>query len=70
MPDAEIVETSGIASESLVDLLDRVLDPGAVVAGDLMISVAGVDLLYLNLRLLIGSVESLQTLANSPDGTP
>ncbi len=43
---------------ALVDLLDRVLNKGVVVAGDLVISVADIDLLYLDLRLLITSVET------------
>ncbi len=43
----------------LVELLDRVLDTGVVVVGDLQLSVAGVDLVYINLRLLITSSEKL-----------
>lgn len=42
---------------TLVDLLDRVIDRGVVVSGDLVISLAGVDLIYLNLRLLLCSAE-------------
>lgn len=44
---------------SLCEALNRVLDTGAVVMGELVISVAGVDLLYLNLNLLLCSVETL-----------
>jgi hypothetical protein len=44
---------------SLCDSLNRVLDTGAVVMGELVISVAGVDLLYLNLNVLLSSVETL-----------
>jgi hypothetical protein len=40
---------------SLVDVLDRVLDKGAVIAGDVTISVADVDLVRLHLRLVLGS---------------
>lgn len=42
----------------LSELLNRVLDKGVVVSGELTISVAGVDLIYLGLDLLLTSVES------------
>jgi hypothetical protein len=38
---------------TVLDLLDRVLDRGIVLAGNLTISVAGVDLLFLDLQLVI-----------------
>lgn len=44
---------------SLCEALDRVLHKGAVVAGDVTISVAGVDLLYLRLQLVLTSVEKM-----------
>ncbi len=43
---------------SLCEALDRVLNKGAVVCGELTISVANVDLLYLSLQLVITSVET------------
>lgn len=43
---------------SLVDLLDRVVHRGVVVSGQVVISVAGIDLIYLDLRLLLTSVEN------------
>lgn len=42
---------------SLCETLDRVLNKGVVVAGEVVIAVAGVDLIYLNLRLLLTNVE-------------
>ena len=45
-------------SSSLCELLDRVLNTGVVVMGEIVISVAGVDLIYLNLQLLLTSVET------------
>lgn len=45
---------------SLAELVNRVLDKGAVVSGDVVISVAGVDLVYVGLRLLVASVESMR----------
>jgi len=45
-------------SSSLCELLDRVLNTGVVVVGEIVFSVAGVDLIYLNLQLLLTSVET------------
>jgi hypothetical protein len=47
----------------VVDLLDRVIDAGAAVSGDVIISLAGVDLIRLDLRLLLAGVNSI---ANGP----
>ena len=45
-----------LAQTSLVDLLDRLLGAGVVVAGDVTISLAGVDLITIHLRALIATV--------------
>jgi hypothetical protein len=47
---------------TLLDLLDRVIDHGVVLAGDVTISVADVDLIYLGLRVLLAPVERLPEL--------
>ena len=47
---------------TVVDLVDRLLDTGAVLAGDLVISVAGVDLVFISLRALVASVETAMQL--------
>lgn len=47
----------------LVELVDRVLDRGVVLRGDVTISVAGVDLVYLELRLLLSGMEALSRRA-------
>lgn len=47
---------------SLSEVLDRVLNKGAVVVGEVVISVAGVDLLYLGLNVVLTSVETARTL--------
>ncbi|MDR0139264.1 gas vesicle protein [Metabacillus idriensis] len=52
----ESVENKDIA---LIDILDVILDKGVAIKGDLIISIAGVDLVYLDLRVLIASVETL-----------
>jgi hypothetical protein len=52
---------------SLCETLDRVLNTGVVVAGEVIISVADVDLIYLNLQLLLTSVETArQHTRNGP----
>ena len=43
---------------SLCDVLDRVLNKGAVIDGEATISVAGIDLVYLGLRLVLTSIET------------
>jgi hypothetical protein len=43
---------------SLVDLLDRLLGVGVVLSGDVVISLAGVDLVQVKLHALISSVRS------------
>jgi gas vesicle structural protein len=45
---------------ALVDLVDRALNAGVVISGDITISLADIDLVYLNLRLLLGSVPTLR----------
>ena len=44
---------------NLCDLLDRLLDTGVVVKGSLILSVAGIDLVYVELSLLAGSVDKI-----------
>jgi gas vesicle structural protein len=44
----------------LVELVDRVLDRGVVLKGDVMIGVAGVDLVYLQLQVILSAVENFQ----------
>ncbi|MDQ3920697.1 MAG: gas vesicle protein [Acidobacteriota bacterium] len=44
---------------SLLETLDHVLDRGLVIAGEVTIAVADVDLIYLGLNLLVGSVETV-----------
>jgi gas vesicle structural protein len=45
---------------SLLDLVDRLLDGGVVIHGDITLAVADVDLVYVGLRALIGSVETIE----------
>ena len=47
-------------STGLVDVLDRVLDKGLVVAGDIKVSLAEVELLTIRIRLLICSIDKAE----------
>ena len=49
-------------SATLVDLLDRVLDKGLVVAGDISVSLANVELLTIRIRLLVCSIDKAEQI--------
>jgi gas vesicle structural protein len=51
---------------TLVELVDRVLNKGVVVSGDIMLSVANVDLVYVGLRVLLSSVATLEERREQP----
>ena len=46
-----------VQGAALADILERILDNGVVIAGDITICLVGVELLSIRLRLLIASVE-------------
>ncbi len=47
----------GVQATNLADILDRVLDKGIVIAGDIKICIGDVELLDIKIRLLIASVD-------------
>ena len=51
-----------IRPDSLADVLERVLDRGVVIAGDVSVSLVGIELLTIRLRLLIASVDKAREL--------
>ncbi len=57
----------GAEDVTLLDLADRLLEKGVSISGDLVISVAGVDLVYLSLRALLASVDTAMDLHLGPD---
>ncbi len=65
---SEVIEDDGSFRETatLCDTLDRVLDVGAVVEGELTISVAGIDLVYINLSAMVASVETARKIMAMP----
>jgi hypothetical protein len=50
------------STDSLADILERVLDKGIVVAGDIMVNVLDIELLTLKVRLLIASVDTARDM--------
>ena len=50
-------------SHGLVDILDRVLDKGLVIAGDIKINLANVELLTIQVRLLVCSIDKAERSA-------
>jgi hypothetical protein len=64
MPDISLNDTEHV---SLCEALDRILNKGAVVVGEVTISVANVDLIYLGLQVMLTSIETArQTLSPNP----
>ncbi len=55
---------------TLVDALDKVLEKGAVINGDIMIRVADVDLVYLGLRLILTSISKAEELSGKSFSNP
>lgn len=53
---------------SLVELINRVLDKGVVITGDVTISVAGVDLVYLGLNAVLTSVSKARQVLDARIG--
>jgi len=49
--------THSIQATNLADILERVLDKGIVIAGDIKIQIADIDLLTIKIRLLVASVD-------------
>jgi hypothetical protein len=49
-------------SSGLVDVLDRVLDKGLVIAGDIKVSLAEVELLTIRIRLLVCSIDKAEQI--------
>jgi hypothetical protein len=54
-----VVRPSG---ESLADILERVLDKGVVIAGDIVVNVLDIELLTLKVRLLIASADTAKEM--------
>jgi hypothetical protein len=60
MPDLSLRDAT--EHISLCEALDRILNKGAVVVGEVTISVANVDLIYLGLQLMLTSIETAREI--------
>lgn len=60
MPD--LTPLAPTRSQGLVDVLDRILDKGLVVAGDIRVNLANVELLTIQIRLLICSIDKAEQI--------
>ena len=58
------LETSEL---SLLETLDHVLSRGLVIAGEITISVADIDLIFVGLNVLLGSVETIHEVLGERD---
>src|SRR4051795_2362069 len=58
--DFGVVRSGG--GQSLADILERVLDKGVVIAGDVQVNVLDIELLTLKVRLLIASVDTARSM--------
>lgn len=54
--------TTSTQGSTLADILERVLDKGIVIAGDISISIASTELIHIRIRLLISSVDKAKEL--------
>ena len=67
MSDISLDESEHI---SLCEALDRILNKGAVIVGEVTISVANIDLVYLGLQVILTSIETARKIASNSDDLP
>lgn len=60
--DSAAIETRGARTDNLADVLERVLDKGIVIAGDIRIDLLDIELLTIRLRLIVASVEKAEQI--------
>lgn len=49
---------------TILEMLDRVLNKGVILTGDLVITVADIDLVYVGVKLMLSSVETMDQIKN------
>ena len=62
------IAIDGDSEMSLLDILDHVLNSGVVIHGSIVISLAGVDLVYVGLNVILTSVETALRNLNAHTG--
>jgi gas vesicle structural protein len=65
--DVEMLENSEL---SLLETLDHVLNRGLVIAGEITISVADIDLIFVGLNVLVSSVEKAHEVLRKREDSP
>jgi hypothetical protein len=69
--DVMVIGSDATSDISLLDILDHVLNSGVIIHGSLVISLAGVDLVYVGLNVILTSVETaLRNLDAHVPGRP
>ena len=61
MPSAQRI-AHAVEATNLADILERLLDKGIVIAGDIRIKLVDIELLTINIRLLIASVDKAKEM--------
>jgi hypothetical protein len=69
LADAATVAPATYRDVTLLDLVDRLLDCGVVLSGEIVLAVAGIDLVYVSLRALVASVETARGPRPEPEGS-
>jgi hypothetical protein len=59
---ADFAPIAPTRSQGLVDVLDRILDKGLVIAGDIKVNLANVELLTIQVRLLVCSIDKAEQI--------
>ena len=57
-----MTQRNALQPDGLADILERILDKGIVIAGDVSVSLVGIELLSIRLRLLIATVDKAKEL--------
>lgn len=68
-PEIVLFGNEESADLTLLDLIDHVLNTGVIIRGNLVLSLAGVDLVYLGLDLIVSSVETALRHVSAPSWT-
>lgn len=68
-PEIVLIGNEESPDLTLLDLIDHVLNTGVIIRGNLVLSLAGVDLVYLGLDLIVTSVETAMRHIAKP-GSP
>lgn len=55
---------------TLLEILDKALNKGVIIGGELVISVADVDLLYVGIKILLSSIETMNSLSKGRYSPP